>query len=177
MFLTLSVTLCLNCRPELLHQPQAMSEQCLLHQHWPGQLHLHLPARLHGQKLRDWDQRVWQQPLQERRQLQSEWADRIHRQPPRVCEIMKQLHLLTLFLLQDLVDDYLCVCPQGFYWKNCEVSAMTCADDPCFNGGTCVENPAGGYSCRCPPGFMGSNCEKRHDKCSNNPCANGTTCL
>ncbi|KAJ4935646.1 hypothetical protein JOQ06_017177 [Pogonophryne albipinna] len=79
--------------------------------------------------------------------------------------------------LQDLEDDYSCACPQGFYAKNCEIIAMTCADGPCFNGGTCVENVSDGYSCRCPTGFMGSNCEKRIDRCSSNPCANGAQCL
>lgn len=54
---------------------------------------------------------------------------------------------------------------------------MTCADGPCFNGGTCVENVAGGYSCRCPAGYTGSNCEKRMDRCSSDPCANGTNRL
>lgn len=50
---------------------------------------------------------------------------------------------------------------------------MTCADGPCFNGGTCMEQVTGGYSCRCPAGYMGSNCEKKIDRCSNGPCANG----
>lgn len=78
---------------------------------------------------------------------------------------------------QDQVNNYSCACPRGFYGKNCEISAMTCADGPCFNGGTCVENAAGGYSCRCLLDFMGSNCEKRQDKCSSNPCDNGRTWL
>ena len=67
-FLILSV----NSRSELLHQPQAVSQWRFLHQHRPGQLHLHLQTRVHRQKLRDRDQRVRQQPLQERWQLQSE---------------------------------------------------------------------------------------------------------
>lgn len=50
---------------------------------------------------------------------------------------------------------------------------MTCADGPCFNGGTCVETESGGYTCRCPPSYMGSNCEKKLDRCSNNPCLHG----
>lgn len=78
---------------------------------------------------------------------------------------------------QDQVDSYLCACPQGFYGKNCEISAMKCADGPCFNGGTCLEDAAGGYSCRCLLGFTGSNCERRLDKCSSQPCANGTAPL
>lgn len=90
---------------------------------------------------------------------------------------MRSLHLLTFsllhFILQDQVNNYSCACPQGFYGKNCEISAMKCADGPCFNGGTCMDNGAGGYSCHCPLGFLGSNCEKRHGRCSSNPCANG----
>ncbi|CAL8266999.1 unnamed protein product [Merluccius merluccius] len=54
---------------------------------------------------------------------------------------------------------------------------MTCADGPCFNGGTCVETMTGGYTCRCPPSYTGSNCEKKLDRCSNNPCLHGGECL
>ncbi|KAA8586348.1 hypothetical protein FQN60_000184, partial [Etheostoma spectabile] len=72
----------------------------------------------------------------------------------------------------DLENDYSCTCPQGFYGKNCEIIAMTCADGPCFNGGTCVETMTGGYTCRCPPSYTGSNCEKKLDRCSNRPCLN-----
>uniref|UniRef100_A0A8C3T026 Delta-like protein n=1 Tax=Chelydra serpentina TaxID=8475 RepID=A0A8C3T026_CHESE len=78
---------------------------------------------------------------------------------------------------QDLENDYKCTCPQGFYGKNCEVSAMTCADGPCFNGGTCAEKPAGGYTCHCPLGYHGSNCEKKIDRCTHNPCLNSGLCL
>ncbi|KAF7242249.1 Delta-like protein C, partial [Varanus komodoensis] len=85
---------------------------------------------------------------------------------------------LFLFpLLQDLENEYRCTCPQGFYGKNCEVSAMTCADGPCFNGGTCEEKHLGRYTCRCPVSYHGSNCEKKIDRCSSNPCLNGGHCL
>lgn len=70
-------------------------------------------------------------------------------------------------------NGYSCSCPQGFYGKHCEVSAMLCADEPCFNGGTCTEKSGGGYSCACPVGYTGSNCEKKVDRCSSEPCANG----
>jgi len=81
--------------------------------------------------------------------------------------------LLPSLCPQDLENDYSCTCPQGFYGKNCEIIAMTCADGPCFNGGTCVETTTGGYTCRCPPSYTGSNCEKKLDRCSNRPCLNG----
>lgn len=160
---------------ELLHQSQALHERRHLYQHRPGQLHLHLQAGLQWQKLRDRDQRVRQQSVQERRQLQC-------KQPvttlyARVLPLLVFGGARTLmafaFSSQDLVNDYTCTCPQGFYGKNCEVSAMTCADGPCFNGGTCTEKGTGGYSCRCLAGYMGSNCEKKIDRCSSDPCANG----
>ncbi|OWK63159.1 Delta-like protein 1 [Lonchura striata] len=78
---------------------------------------------------------------------------------------------------RDLENSYSCTCPPGFYGKNCELSAMTCADGPCFNGGRCTDNPDGGYSCRCPLGYSGFNCEKKIDYCSSSPCANGAQCV
>ncbi|XP_023577242.1 delta-like protein 3 [Octodon degus] len=68
-----------------------------------------------------------------------------------------------------------CACPRGFYGLRCEVSGVTCADGPCFNGGLCVggADPDSAYVCHCPPGFQGSNCEKRVDRCSLQPCQNG----
>nr|XP_003467216.2 LOW QUALITY PROTEIN: delta-like protein 3 [Cavia porcellus] len=72
-----------------------------------------------------------------------------------------------------------CTCPRGFYGLRCEVSGVTCADGPCFNGGLCVggADPDSAYVCHCPPGFQGSNCEKRVDRCSLQPCQNGGVCL
>lgn len=79
---------------------------------------------------------------------------------------------LTSFA-QDLENGYSCTCPPGFYGRICELSAMTCADGPCFNGGRCSDNPEGGYACRCPGGYSGFNCEKKMDHCSSSPCSNG----
>ncbi|NP_446118.2 delta-like protein 3 precursor [Rattus norvegicus] len=72
-----------------------------------------------------------------------------------------------------------CACPRGFYGPRCEVSGVTCADGPCFNGGLCVggEDPDSAYVCHCPPAFQGSNCERRVDRCSLQPCQNGGLCL
>lgn len=74
---------------------------------------------------------------------------------------------------QDLENGYSCTCPPGFYGRICELSAMACADGPCFNGGRCSDNPEGGYTCRCPVGFSGFNCEKKVDSCRSSPCSNG----
>lgn len=76
-------------------------------------------------------------------------------------------------VFQDLENTYTCACPPGYYGKNCELSAMTCADGPCFNGGRCADNPDGGYFCQCPTGYAGFNCEKKIDHCTSGPCSNG----
>lgn len=91
-----------------------------------------------------------------------------------VCRVLELFEKDSCVLLvQDLEDSYSCTCPPGFYGKICELSAMTCADGPCFNGGRCSDNPDGGYSCHCPSGFSGFNCEKKMDLCSSSPCSNG----
>lgn len=81
--------------------------------------------------------------------------------------------------LQDQEDGYHCLCPPGYYGLHCEHSTLSCADSPCFNGGSCREhNKGASYACECPPSFTGSNCEKKVDRCTSNPCANGVSyCL
>uniref|UniRef100_A0A2I3S045 Delta-like protein n=2 Tax=Pan TaxID=9596 RepID=A0A2I3S045_PANTR len=78
----------------------------------------------------------------------------------------------------DQEDGYHCLCPPGYYGLHCEHSTLSCADSPCFNGGSCRErNQGANYACECPPNFTGSNCEKKVDRCTSNPCANGGQCL
>lgn len=82
-----------------------------------------------------------------------------------------------LLSFKDQEDGYRCLCPPGYYGLHCEHSTLTCADSPCFNGGSCQErNQGASYACECPPNFTGSNCEKKVDRCTSNPCANGASC-
>lgn len=87
------------------------------------------------------------------------------------------LTLAPLWFLQDQEDGYHCACPPGYYGTHCEHSTLSCADSPCFNGGSCHERSQGtSYICECPPNFTGSNCEKKMDRCTSNPCTNGASC-
>lgn len=89
------------------------------------------------------------------------------------CQILMAGPNISQLSSQDLENTYKCTCPHGFYGNNCELSAMTCADGPCSNGGRCTDNPDGGYFCQCPTGYAGFNCEKKIDHCSSSPCSNG----
>lgn len=154
-----------------------MSEWGHLHQHRPGKLHLHLQTRIHWGQLRDRGQRMLRQPLQKRWKLRCEYS--LIKKDFDDCAVRMNVLNRNVILMshplnpQDLENTYSCTCPPGFYGRNCELSAMTCADGPCFNGGRCADNPDGGYFCQCPTGYAGFNCEKKIDHCSSNPCSNG----
>ena len=68
-----------------------------------------------------------------------------------------------------------CQCPKGFSGEICETDIDECANNPCQNGGTCLDY-INEHKCICRPGFTGKNCEENIDECANNPCANGGTC-
>ena len=57
----------------------------------------------------------------------------------------------------DLVNDYLCVCDDGYNGTNCDIDINECDDNPCING-NCTDG-INGYSCSCNSGFTGDRCE------------------
>uniref|UniRef100_UPI00358F4C93 protein jagged-1b-like n=1 Tax=Myxine glutinosa TaxID=7769 RepID=UPI00358F4C93 len=73
-------------------------------------------------------------------------------------------------------DEYDCVCGDGYSGQNCEIADHACLSEPCANGGSCFENPAG-FECLCASGWTGVTCIDNIDECSSNPCGHGGTCI
>ncbi|MDF1552331.1 MAG: PKD domain-containing protein, partial [Deferrisomatales bacterium] len=73
--------------------------------------------------------------------------------------------------------DFTCVCDPGFTGDLCDIDIDVCLDNPCQNGGACVDGIGDAFSCVCEPGFEGDLCEINIDECVTNPCENGGVCL
>ena len=50
---------------------------------------------------------------------------------------------VVVSFLQDLLNDYVCVCEAGWESKNCDVETNECDPNPCVNGATCVVSNSG----------------------------------
>ena len=68
-----------------------------------------------------------------------------------------------------------CSCEPGFVGENCEVNFHECIDEPCLNGGTCMDG-INDFTCQCQPGYEGQRCELDIDECLAQPCQNGGIC-
>nr|XP_033813216.1 protein jagged-2-like isoform X2 [Geotrypetes seraphini] len=72
-------------------------------------------------------------------------------------------------------DQYECLCPEGFYGRNCEKSEFSCLSSPCLNRGTCQEMDSA-FQCLCAPGWTGTLCEVDVDECQHAPCLHARVC-
>nr|XP_042909527.1 neurogenic locus Notch protein-like isoform X2 [Parasteatoda tepidariorum] len=73
-----------------------------------------------------------------------------------------------------------CTCTNGYTQKGNGMDKKCvgpCTNNPCENGGTCVDDAPGKYKCECLEGFAGSTCNDIvKTPCSSNPCMNGAVC-
>ncbi|MBT6431849.1 MAG: hypothetical protein HOK28_02080 [Deltaproteobacteria bacterium] len=89
------------------------------------------------------------------------------------------------------IGDLLGLVPGASEQTFCIAPAATgpCLDNPCVNGGICVNDTPDTYTCDCPPAFTGELCEtpagdepqnpdpeEELSACETNPCQNGATC-
>ncbi|XP_008429180.1 von Willebrand factor D and EGF domain-containing protein isoform X2 [Poecilia reticulata] len=70
--------------------------------------------------------------------------------------------------------EYVCVCPDGFTGRRCEVDVDDCKPNPCRLG-RCVDRP-NSFSCFCPPGMTGRTCREDVDECLSQPCFAAVSC-
>jgi len=72
-----------------------------------------------------------------------------------------------------------CECPDQFTGKLCEsFRLITCENEPCKNGATCVDVPDPktnyNFTCNCMPGYDGPICDTPY--CIRRKCQNGGRC-
>ncbi|KAM9309952.1 von Willebrand factor D and EGF domain-containing protein [Pholidichthys leucotaenia] len=70
--------------------------------------------------------------------------------------------------------EYMCVCPDGFEGRTCEVDIDDCKPNPCRLG-RCTDGP-NSFSCICPTGMTGRTCREDIDECVSQPCFPGVGC-
>uniref|UniRef100_A0A0R3S3B5 Notch n=1 Tax=Elaeophora elaphi TaxID=1147741 RepID=A0A0R3S3B5_9BILA len=73
------------------------------------------------------------------------------------------------------IDDYRCVCLNGYSGKNCSRNEDDCVENSCAPGSTCIDGIAK-YNCACPSGKIGLFCHL-DDPCIHQPCGNGSECI
>ena len=90
--------------------------------------------------------------------------------------LMRNTHIKFMILLVGLfsscgdpLDSFEDQCEFG---GNCVEPTNDCVDEPCINGGVCIDG-VGGFKCDCAEGFSGVTCAENINDCANEPCENG----
>ncbi|XP_032404173.1 protein jagged-2-like isoform X2 [Xiphophorus hellerii] len=74
-------------------------------------------------------------------------------------------------------EPWKCTCEKNWGGLLCDKDLNYCGtNQPCKNGGTCMNTEPDEYNCACLDGYSGKNCEIAEHACLSNPCANGGTC-
>ncbi|XP_034384273.1 protein jagged-2b [Cyclopterus lumpus] len=74
------------------------------------------------------------------------------------------------------VGNFTCVCDPGFSGIYCHENINDCINNPCGNGGTCIDG-VNSLQCFCPDGWEGQLCDLNVNECKPNPCKNGGSCV
>ncbi|XP_029351680.1 protein jagged-2b isoform X1 [Echeneis naucrates] len=72
--------------------------------------------------------------------------------------------------------NFTCVCDPGFSGIYCHENINDCINNPCGNGGTCIDG-INSFQCLCPDGWEGQLCDHNVNECRHNPCKNGGRCV
>jgi len=65
----------------------------------------------------------------------------------------------------------------GFDIADCS-DLLSCLNEPCLNGATCIDGNNSSFSCQCAVGYTGDTCDTFISDCSNeNLCKNGGQCV
>ena len=80
-----------------------------------------------------------------------------------------------------LQNRYSCQCFTYFSGSKCQKDLRPCSQNPCLNGGLCIQNYSSiidlSFYCVCMQYYEGLRCELKTDICSNDTCSNHGTCI
>ena len=76
----------------------------------------------------------------------------------RFKKLFKNPKIYIIYFQQDMLNDFHCICPDGYTGKRCSININDCLNEPCMHGGQCIDK-VGYYHCICPPGYSGKHCE------------------
>src|SRR6185437_5926854 len=69
----------------------------------------------------------------------------------------------------DGVNEFTCICRDGYTGSVCQTDINECASQPCENSGTCVDH-VNGFTCICLAGHSGAQCQTDINECASQPC-------